>query len=47
MLVGKAGEGVQEFGFFAEDVDEKKILRMQEGVFRVNCLDSLDRTNVA
>lgn len=47
VLIGKLGDGLQDIGFFVEDIDSKKILRLQDGVFRVNCLDSLDRTNVA
>jgi hypothetical protein len=46
-LIGKIGEGLNNFGYFLEDVQAKKVLKMQEGVFRVNCLDSLDRTNVS
>lgn len=47
VLIGKAQEGLSNYGFFLEDMDEKKVRRLQTGVFRVNCLDSLDRTNVA
>jgi len=47
ILISKVGEGLGEFGYLEEDVAERRVLRMQEGVFRVNCLDSLDRTNVA
>lgn len=47
VLVSKAEGGMRDFGFFVEDVKARKVLRMQTGVFRVNCLDSLDRTNVA
>lgn len=32
-------------GYFSYDVREKKVLSKQNGVFRVNCLDCLDRTN--
>lgn len=47
VLIGKIGEGLNNFGFFLEDTKQRKVLKMQQGVFRVNCLDSLDRTNVA
>lgn len=33
-------------GYFSYDVKEKKVLSEQHGVFRVNCLDCLDRTNL-
>lgn len=34
------------FGFYREDVDQKIVLSLQQGVIRVNCLDNLDRTNL-
>ena len=37
---------LQLFGFFYYDYNSKAALRTQKGVFRVNCLDCLDRTNV-
>ena len=37
---------LQLFGFFYYDYNSKAALRAQRGVFRVNCLDCLDRTNV-
>ena len=30
-----------------EDLEKRSVLSMQKGIFRTNCLDSLDRTNVA
>ena len=33
-------------GFFVYNVKEKKVLSTQLGVFRTNCLDCLDRTNL-
>ena len=47
MLVSKLEAGLSEFGYYIEDVKARKVLKMQAGVFSVNCLDSLDRTNVA
>ncbi|ODV96001.1 hypothetical protein PACTADRAFT_40792, partial [Pachysolen tannophilus NRRL Y-2460] len=35
-----------EFGYFSYDLINNEILTHQTGVFRVNCLDCLDRTNV-
>jgi hypothetical protein len=34
------------FGFYREDIDQKIVLSLQQGVIRVNCLDNLDRTNL-
>ena len=47
MLISKCDTDLQDHGYFHEDLQEKKVLKMQTGVFRTNCLDSLDRTNVA
>jgi hypothetical protein len=38
---------VIEHGYFIENIQKKEVERLQNGVFRTNCLDSLDRTNVA
>lgn len=37
---------ILENGYFSYDVKEKKQLSEQNGVFRTNCLDCLDRTNL-
>ncbi|ODQ68625.1 hypothetical protein NADFUDRAFT_4149, partial [Nadsonia fulvescens var. elongata DSM 6958] len=37
---------IVEFAFFASDVGKSQDLNEQIGVFRVNCLDCLDRTNL-
>lgn len=37
---------ILENGYFSYDVKQKKQLSEQRGVFRVNCLDCLDRTNL-
>ncbi len=47
ILVAKVESGISDFGWFVEDVKARKVLKLQAGAFRVNCLDSLDRTNVA
>ncbi|CCH41078.1 hypothetical protein BN7_615 [Wickerhamomyces ciferrii] len=39
-------ESLYEFGYFSYDVVNKKILSEQNGTFRTNCLDCLDRTNL-
>lgn len=33
-------------GYFSYDVKEKKTISEQQGIFRTNCLDCLDRTNL-
>lgn len=40
-------ESTNKFGYFLYDVKEKRLLSTQAGVFRTNCLDCLDRTNLA
>lgn len=37
---------VQRFGFFTRGIDVSGVPKRQSGVFRVNCVDCLDRTNV-
>ncbi|KAL3229054.1 hypothetical protein RNJ44_02141 [Nakaseomyces bracarensis] len=39
-------DSILESGYFSYDVREKKVLSEQHGIFRVNCLDCLDRTNL-
>ncbi|CCF56749.1 hypothetical protein KAFR_0B04520 [Kazachstania africana CBS 2517] len=46
-LLPKIMDSLVEIGYFSYDVKEKKTISMQKGVFRVNCLDCLDRTNLA
>jgi synaptojanin len=36
----------EEFAYYLEDVSTKSIILEQMGIFRTNCLDCLDRTNV-
>jgi len=47
VLLTRLNEGFTTHGYLIEDLSMKKTLKTQTGVFRVNCLDSLDRTNVA
>ncbi|XBW38689.1 hypothetical protein QEN19_004277 [Hanseniaspora menglaensis] len=37
---------LMESGYYAYDVRDQKLISEQNGVFRVNCLDCLDRTNL-
>lgn len=39
------GRDLQIFGYFVMDSKES-IIREQKGIFRINCLDCLDRTNI-
>ena len=36
----------EEFSYYLEDVSTKSVVLEQMGIFRTNCLDCLDRTNV-
>uniref|UniRef100_A0A8C4XBY1 Phosphatidylinositol-3-phosphatase SAC1 n=1 Tax=Erpetoichthys calabaricus TaxID=27687 RepID=A0A8C4XBY1_ERPCA len=45
ILVDKVAEMQDDFGYFLVDSDGK-VLMQQEGTFRSNCMDCLDRTNV-
>ncbi|KAG7475221.1 phosphatidylinositide phosphatase SAC1-A isoform X1 [Solea senegalensis] len=45
MLTDQVAEMQDEFGYFLVDADGKVLLN-QEGTFRSNCMDCLDRTNV-
>lgn len=47
LLTSKISDVVENFKFFAEQIKkDQKILLLQEGTVRINCLDCLDRTNV-
>ncbi|KAL6451462.1 INP53 Polyphosphatidylinositol phosphatase INP53 [Candida maltosa Xu316] len=39
-------DSLQQFGWFTYDMDAEEVITRQDGVFRVNCLDCLDRTNL-
>lgn len=45
-LLSKIDKIFNIFGYFCFNTQDKSILFLQKGVFRTNCLDSLDRTNV-
>nr|DBA24735.1 TPA: hypothetical protein GDO54_012354 [Pyxicephalus adspersus] len=45
ILVNQVAEIQDDFGYFLVD-SEGKVLLQQEGIFRSNCMDCLDRTNV-
>lgn len=45
ILVQTVQKELEEFGFFLRAADGT-CMRKQQGVFRNNCIDSLDRTNV-
>lgn len=44
LLIAKLEDVIQDMGFCWKDKDG--IICRQSGVFRVNCIDCLDRTNV-
>ncbi|CAG2113933.1 unnamed protein product, partial [Medioppia subpectinata] len=46
ILMDRIDNELKEFGYFLMSAD-RSALSLQEGVFRTNCIDSLDRTNVA
>ncbi|NP_001086149.1 phosphatidylinositol-3-phosphatase SAC1 isoform 1 [Xenopus laevis] len=45
ILVEQVAETQDEFGYFLVDT-EGKVVSQQDGIFRSNCMDCLDRTNV-
>jgi hypothetical protein len=45
-LIEKINDVSEVFGFFAYNQTLKKVELEQNGVFRVNCLDCLDRSNI-
>ncbi|KAI0560955.1 hypothetical protein FGB62_95g096 [Gracilaria domingensis] len=45
ILLGKIRQDIDSYGFYESDHDLHE-LQSQDGVFRVNCVDCLDRTNV-
>lgn len=47
VLIQKVNEDILKHDYLIEDIALKSVERLQTGVFRTNCLDSLDRTNVA
>jgi len=45
-MIAKIQEDLIEHKFYKENIEKKTVEKLQKGAFRVNCLDSLDRTNV-
>ncbi|CAK76155.1 unnamed protein product (macronuclear) [Paramecium tetraurelia] len=44
-LIRKLMDHIQNFGFFLVELKTKKVVSVQHGIFRTNCMDCLDRTN--
>lgn len=47
VMIQKCDQEVLNHGYFVENLLQKSVEQVQRGVIRTNCLDSLDRTNVA
>lgn len=47
VLIQKVDKEMLKHGYLIENFGAKSVEQLQNGVFRTNCLDSLDRTNVA
>ena len=45
-LIEKLSGVNKYFKYYIQDVNEKKVINLQQGVVRTNCLDCLDRTNL-
>nr|XP_018264769.1 phosphatidylinositol phosphate phosphatase [Kwoniella dejecticola CBS 10117]OBR86927.1 phosphatidylinositol phosphate phosphatase [Kwoniella dejecticola CBS 10117] len=45
MRLNEVMDSMEDFGWTAIDSDNGGVIEKQDGVFRVNCLDCLDRTN--
>ena len=46
-MIQKCDKDILKHGYFIENMAAKSVEAVQRGVIRTNCLDSLDRTNVA
>lgn len=46
MLMNDIARYLDDYGFFLMDTDDNQIIYTQKGVFRTNCMDCLDRTNL-
>lgn len=46
-MIQKCDKEIIKNGYFIENLADKVVEQVQRGVIRTNCLDSLDRTNVA
>lgn len=47
VLIDQIQDDLIQNGYFHLDSTKEKPVKMQEGIFRTNCMDNLDRTNVA
>ena len=47
VLIEKVNDDILAHDYLIENMSNKQVEKLQTGVFRTNCLDSLDRTNVA
>lgn len=47
VLIGKIQDDLLKNGYFHLDSTKEKPVKLQTGVVRTNCMDNLDRTNVA
>lgn len=45
-IIPRIMDSLLSYGYFSYDVKDKKIISEQQGIFRTNCLDCLDRTNL-
>ncbi|KAL4214955.1 DNase I-like protein [Rhizopus microsporus] len=45
-LMNDLGSIIDEYGYFLMDTEDNQIVCKQKGVFRTNCMDCLDRTNL-
>ncbi|KAL6058900.1 Phosphatidylinositide phosphatase SAC1 [Balamuthia mandrillaris] len=45
-LMDNLQDDIEKFGFLSFDTNDHNIATSQDGVFRTNCIDNLDRTNV-
>ncbi|KAI9143692.1 Endonuclease/exonuclease/phosphatase [Paraphysoderma sedebokerense] len=46
VLIARLRNQMEQYGYFLVDTETSEIVMTQRGVFRTNCLDCLDRTNV-
>lgn len=45
-LMNDVKDNLEDYGYFLMDTDDNQIICEQRGVFRTNCMDCLDRTNL-
>ncbi|KAG1152714.1 hypothetical protein G6F37_002561 [Rhizopus arrhizus] len=45
-LMNDIKDNLEDYGYFLMDTDDNQIICEQRGVFRTNCMDCLDRTNL-